>query len=332
MRRSWKAGRNWFTAHVVKSTNKPGAPEVGFVVDAGPGIGYGHVVRSHRLARALGDDSRITFFPLSTPCRGFLEAHGWNMGSAEGPFPPLVVTDLARPDAVLGAIEDQGCRHIAIRDLGLNQGPSDVLIDPSIANLLAYTDMAERDIFLGPDYMIVAPSPEERRPEDASVLVSLGGGASSEFTRPLAEALVAAGLRVFATKGFDAGNVSPSDGPVRWVETDAEIHDARSRCAVAVTTAGVSLYEMLASGVPTVAMGVDDVQLRTAEAFAERGAVENAGLLPGIDPRDLASRTIEMIRNHPLRERLGETGPKLVDGKGLARVSEIVRRELCLTA
>ncbi len=67
---------------MVKSTNKPGAPEVGFVVDAGPGIGYGYVVRCHRLARALGDDSRITFYPLSTPCRGFLEAHGWNLGSA----------------------------------------------------------------------------------------------------------------------------------------------------------------------------------------------------------------------------------------------------------
>ena len=316
-----------------RSINNSGKPDVGFVVDAGPELGYGHVVRCHRLAGALADCARIVFYPLSAACDSFLRAHGWTVDSAEGPLPQLVVTDLCRPAALMmDAIEAQGCRHIAIRDLGLNQGPSDILIDPSIANVLSYTDLEGRQVFMGPDYMIVAPRGEERHPDDTTVLVSLGGGASGEFARPLAEAMASAGLRVFATKGFDRGDRSPSDGPVQWLETDSEIHDAVSRSAVAVTTAGVSLYEMLAAGVPTVTLGVDDVQLRTAEAFAERGAVENAGLLSRIDPRDLASRTIEIVRNTALRERLRETGRKLVDGKGLVRVSEIVRRELCLTA
>ena len=95
---------------------------------------------------------------------------------------------------------------------------------------------------------------------------------------------------------------------------------------------GVTLYDLLGSGVPTIAVAFDRIQLRTADALHERGAVLSAGLLDRLAPNALLGCCMEMLENRPLVQRLSEAGRMLVDGKGLSRVVEIVRRQIWLTS
>jgi spore coat polysaccharide biosynthesis predicted glycosyltransferase SpsG len=88
---------------------------------------------------------------------------------------------------------------------------------------------------------------------------------------------------------------------------------------------------LLASGVPTMAVAFDRIQLRTADAFHERGAVLSAGLIHRLSPNGLQKCCAEMLENRSRIQQLSETGPMLVDGKGLSRVVEIVRRQLWQT-
>jgi hypothetical protein len=81
-----------------------------------------------------------------------------------------------------------------------------------------------------------------------------------------------------------------------------------------------------------VAVAFDRLQLRTADAFHERGAVLSAGLIHRLSPDALRRCCTEMLGNRSRIQQLSETAQMFVDGKGLSRVIEIVRRQLWLTS
>ncbi len=300
--------------------------EIGIIVNAGPSIGYGHAVRCLRLANALAVDASIKFYPLSEPCRDFLVA-----GNTDGRFeilestaaikdlPSLVITDLREAHGITAAIHRNDSRHISIHDLGLGQCCSDVVIDGSITRLFPYATDKSRAFFIGPQYMITRATVTRERPSD-NVLITFGGGSTANFASSISEELWKMGLTPITTRGFIGS--SPM--------TDAEFADAMATCRFAISGSGVSLYDLLASGVPTMAVAFDRIQLRTADAFHESGAVLNAGLIDRLSPNTLLRCCAEMLENPARTQQLSETGQLLVDGKGLSRVVEIVRRQLWL--
>ena len=306
------------------------AADVGFAVDAGPEVGYGHVVRCLRIAEGLMPDLRVSFYPLSLPCAQFLSEREHRV-QFDGRFPPITVSDLCREHPVTDAIRSQGCRHISIRDLGLAQCDSDVVIDGSITQIVPYATHPDRKMFVGPDYTVVDPRSPQRGETGDEIFLTLGGGIRSEYLNAVADALADRGFRICATQGFDRNFSSSPNPAVRWIRSRDEIQKAVSSCLLAITNAGISLYEMLAAGVPTIALSVDKRQLKTAIAFEERGAVRSAGEMSVLHPDEVVERAMEMRKTPSLMRHLTEAGRRLVDGQGLFRVREIVRRELCLT-
>lgn len=308
------------------STNQA---EIGVVVDAGPSLGYGHAVRCVRLGRALSKRNRVVFYPLSLVCKEFVESYGFQTVTLQDSqpkpdsamFPALVITDLREAHGITAAIHRNGSRHISIHDLGLAQCHSDVAIDGSVTRLFPYQPSKDRNLFLGPAYMITRDVVRRGKP-DNSVLITFGGGSTARLGAGLSDYLSQLGFRPIMTHGFTgSGRLS-----------DAEFAEAMSNCCFAISGSGVTLYDLLASGVPTIAVAFDRVQLRTAAAFHELGAVMSAGLLDRLSTKSLLRCCSELIEDRSLVQRITSTGQTLVDGKGLSRVVEIVRRQLWLTS
>ena len=297
------------------STNRS---RIGLVADADAELGYGHAVRCLRIARAFPGEAAI--YPLSEDCRRFFEAAGFGSAVRDWKsemFPEVMLTDLRESYAVTEAIQQQGSIHVSIRDMGLSQCRSDITIDGSVAHAIPYETDPGQTLFLGPQYMITRPV-VDRVPEaeiEDTVFVTLGGGASAGFARQIAEQLRPFGLRVIATTGFGSNVRMP----------DAVIEHAMATCRFAISTAGTTLYDLLASGVPTIAVAVDPLQLRTADAFHDLGATMSAGLLDRLSSGELLERCNEILGNRSLVSQMVSTGQGLIDGKGLSRVVEIVR-------
>lgn len=296
--------------------------EIGIVVDAGPKLGYGHAVRTVRLARALSKSYTVVFYPVSQICREFIESFGFATSEIGYAFPPLVITDLREAHGITAAIHRQGSRHISIHDLGLAQCHSDVAIDGSITRLFPYGKDKDRQMFVGPQYMITRDAIPRGKTEN-TVLVTFGGGSTAQLAAGITRHLSEMGLRPITTQGFvGSGGMS-----------DNEFAMAMSTCRFAISGSGVTLYDLLASGVPTIAVAFDRIQLRTAEAFHEAGAVLSAGLLTASSsPASILRCCQEMLENRTLAQKVSQAGQMFVDGKGLSRVVEIVRRQLWLTS
>src|SRR5438128_12648457 len=146
--RSWNPGRSWWREPVSVSPESEISgtdSRIGIIVDAGPSLGYGHVVRCLRLADALTADAAVTFYPLSESCRDFLvnaEPAG-KFGICEpdfetNGFPSLMITDLRETHGITAAIHRHGSSHISIHDHGLAQCHSDIVIDGSVTPLFPY--------------------------------------------------------------------------------------------------------------------------------------------------------------------------------------------------
>lgn len=293
---------------------------IGLVVNAGPSLGYGHAIRCQRIARAFGGEAAI--FPVSEVCRRFFESTGFGQAIQDwksDEFPPMMVTDLREPHPVCDAILDQGPAYVSILDMGLAQCRSDIVIDGSVANAVPYSCIEGQSLFLGPRYMITRQPVVRTSARDIedTVLISVGGGAGAEFAKRIAEQLQPLGLRVVTTSGFGSNPRTPPT-------PDSEIERAMARCRFAISASGTTLYDLLASGVPTIAFAVDRFQLQTADEFQELGAVLSAGLLDRLTPGELLDRCRELLGNGPLVSRMVSIGRNLVDGKGLSRVVDIV--------
>jgi spore coat polysaccharide biosynthesis predicted glycosyltransferase SpsG len=298
---------------------------IGVVVDAGPAVGYGHALRCIRLAEALSVEAPITFYPASEACERFIREAMPEVEirhpNSEASFPAVVISDLRESHGVIAAIHRNGSRHISIHDLGLGQCPSDVVIDGSVTTLFPYPQDKDRSFFVGPQYMITRPAVQRGKTAD-TVLVTVGCGRTAAFAQKAMEEIAALGLRAVATHGCIG----------RQPLTDKELGVAMSTCLFAISGSGMPLYDLLASGVPTIAVAFDRIQLRTADAFHERGAVLSAGAADRLASSTLSRFCIEMLENRQLVQRISRIGQALIDGKGLSRVVEIVRRELWLSS
>jgi spore coat polysaccharide biosynthesis predicted glycosyltransferase SpsG len=299
--------------------------KVGLAVNASLSLGFGHAVRCRRVARALGDHTAI--YPVSEPCRRFFEASGFGsqiLDWKSAALPPVVVTDLREAHPITHAIRNQSSIHISIHDMGLAQCLSDVAIDGSVANVVPYAPHQDQELFLGPRYMITRPVARTAVTDiEDTVLVTLGGGASADFARRIADHMKPLGIRVVTTTGFGSNPRNPST-------PDCQIEHAMATCRFAISAAGTTLYDLLATGVPTIAVAVDRIQLRTAEEFQKLGATMSAGLLDRLSSSELLDRCREMLGNKILVSQMVSTGRDIVDGKGLSRVVEIIenpRRE-----
>jgi hypothetical protein len=272
-----------------------------------------------RIARALKGHTAI--FPVSEVCRRFFESSGFGAEVLDwktDTLPPVMVTDLREAHPITHAIRSQGAVHVSIHDMGLAQCPSHAAIDGSVAHVVPYAAHQDQALFLGAGYMITRPVARAAMADiEDTVLVTVGGGASAEFGRRIAEQLKPLGIRVVTTTGFGS---SPRNPPT----PESQVEHAMATCRFAISAAGTTLYDLLASGVPTIAVAVDRIQLRTAEEFQQMGATVSAGLLDRLSSSELLDRCREMLGNELVVSKMVSTGRDTVDGKGLSRVVDII--------
>lgn len=316
-----------------------------FRVAAGPRQGYGHLVRSRRLAHALG-------VPWVVSIRGGPAARdvARELGGLVDERPVrdliderrpavLVVDDPARApaEAVIRLARRAGVATLGLHDLGLGCLDADVVVDGSLPGGPALARVEARRRRTGPRYAVVdSCTCDVRRRVDRrprwDIVVSLGGGRRATLAlavaRRLAERSPAA--RVVVTTGFaeTPGNSTPAG--VVWWPRGRSIVRAIASARVAVLGGGVTAYEAAALGVPAVLVDVVRAQRPTVRALARCGAAVAGGSITrrvtGAALERLVARVERLLRSPARQRAMAAAGRALVDGRGAVRVAALVRR------
>ena len=305
-----------------------------FRVAAGPRRGFGHLVRSISLARAMGvrpllclrGPSQIEDTAIALGADVLTDGVP---GSIAVLRPDVVVVDDPLAGAArrwVAAARRAGAIVVTIHDLGLGFAAGDVVIDGSVTRQVSAR--SARMALTGARYAILdpmLPRPPRRRPADKArrVLVALGGGPRREIARAIAEAIARADpdAEIRVAGGFSIAPPAAARN-ITWLAPVRGLGDELSRATVAVVGGGVSLYEACAVGVPTIGLPVVAAQAPTVHAFARRGAA--LGMPLKADGEQTAAQVIALLDDPRRRALLRRRSMKLVDGQGAARAAAAV--------
>jgi UDP-2,4-diacetamido-2,4,6-trideoxy-beta-L-altropyranose hydrolase len=325
------------------------APRVAFLTHGGPDIGLGHVARCLSLARALAADGARGVFLLGMEARvtSAVEAAGFDAvetdwesaaaaaGDLVAALRPeaLVVDSYAVSGALLDLLRPLVGQLVAIDDLADRPLPVHTVVNGAAgADHLEYRGgLPETVYLLGPRYALLdaayAAAPERKtRPSVERVLVTLGGSSHPAALRAVVQAALSLGTAaVDVPVGPFAGEaVADAIGDARVVvhRGISALRPLMLAADVAISGAGMTLYELAATATPVVSVTMAPNQRPNAAAFERAGAALTAGSADHPDLGTIVARHLgRLAADAALREQLGAAGRRVVDGQGASRVA-----------
>lgn len=325
-------------------------PRILFVVDAGPQVGGGHVMRSLTLAKALEaqgasyafvgppavselldtfspDSARIAADDLAAAAvREAFDAVAFDHYGLSEPDhramaqgrPVLVIDDLA--DRALGAdiVVDAGPERKAEDYLGLVPETCRLLLGPNFA--------AVRPEFAA----LRAPALAWRGEPVQRILVSMGltdvGGITSRVVELIRRRATDAGLDIVL------GAAAPSlPGLTKVARRDPRLllhvdtpHMARltAEADIGVGAPGSTTWERCILGLPSVLVVLADNQRPAARAMADREAALVVDLADPEFDRSFDRALWNLLRDAGLRRELARRSSEICDGLGAGRTAE----------
>lgn len=311
--------------------NPPGRVHVLFRVAAGPRIGHGHLRRAEVLARALRWPATVSIRGAARVAGALTPVPDAGAGATlDGVAPDLLVLDDPHPVHGRTWVRAAARRHVpvvSLHDLGLARVASTLAIDGSIVSP-AHGWPAER-VLRGLDYAVIAaPSPGRPAGQVRRALVSLGGGPRPALTRAILAQLRERHPSVHWLVTHAAPEPrEPGRQHVRPIVARRGLGPWFARVDVAIVGGGISLYEAVAAGVPTIAVPVVRAQRPTIRGFAARNlAIDGGGRSSTVAAiaRRVADRFDALVADARWRRDVRRMGPRAIDGRGAKRVAAAI--------
>lgn len=319
-------------------------------------IGYGHVMRSLTVARALAVQGRARARFLMAPGSDAapVESLGLEVarpaGGETGPDGlsglaspgdgPLLIDSYAVTKRDLEGLRQAGFRVTLFDDENrLNSYPCDVVVNSAPgAERLPYRGLPETRFCLGADFF---PLRDEFRLARAargdggravsSMVVTCGGSDPEDQTSRILETTAPAtrNLDVIAVLGPGyrgrAESLAKTLPNVTCRRRVADMAALFNGVDLAVSAAGGTAMELAYMGVPTVLLALSNDQEKVAAALEAAGAAAYVG--PWRERiEDRLRSSVETLANGgpEARRRMSAAGRKLIDGGGAKRVADAV--------
>jgi spore coat polysaccharide biosynthesis predicted glycosyltransferase SpsG len=317
----------------------------------------GHVFRMLVLAQELVETGGCCVRFLTRPFARTLELvaeRGFAaeiLGEGEGnvfPFPPGFGAD---PPAVLindildtlaeymEAVRPLAGRIANLDDQGAGLARADLVINSLPCRFVAPGGAAKARYLEGPEYLILAPEFQRRRPAGrpisnacASILVTLGGSDTYGYSIPVVQALRQLGelQRIAVVLGPAFQHHRPlaeaveGDGRFQLSRSVPSLARVMESHELAITGGGMTLFEAAALGLPTLALASEDFERENIRWGQGRGFTRYLGEGRKLSPEAIAAEVQSLLGDWALRREMSLAGPRAVDGQGARRVAELI--------
>ena len=326
-------------------------PKILFVVDAGPLVGGGHVMRSLTLARALqaqgasyafvGPQAVGELLNAFAPDTPRMAAEDLAAATVRESFDAIVFDHygLAEPDHRAMA---QGRPVLVVDDLADRPLGADIVVDAGperrAEDYLGLTPEATR-LLLGPNFAAVRPEFAALRGPALAwrgepvqrVLIAMGltdlGGVTARIVERVRPRLNDTGIDVVL------GAAAPSlPGLTKVARRDPRLmlhvdtpHMARltAEADVGIGAPGSSTWERCVLGLPSVMVVLADNQRPAARALAQRGAALVVDIAAADFDTAFDRALMKLLRDAGVRRDLAARSAEICDGLGAGRIAEI---------
>lgn len=327
---------------------------VAFCTNGGPLIGLGHLRRCMTLAGVLQGHGAVARFAVNL-APGVLEVlrqagfEGVSVGEGGDLDLSEVLRHIQEWDAqalVIDSYTVQGHQLArpgmpvlaVIDDLADQTWPVDLVINGGAnAHELVYRTSPHTRLLLGTPYALVreefAQEPNRlTRKVVQRVLIAVGGmdqfGLTLRLMEWTREALGGVAMEVIVGPFFSEDEThqleraTRAEGRVTLHRDPPKIRDLMLSCDVAIAGGGQTVYELAATGTPSLAIRMFDNQTGNVTALAAKGTLTWVGDAQDKDLHEKVHRALGQLSGEPeRREAMSRDGRLLVDGCGAQRVA-----------
>jgi len=334
--------------------------------DSGREIGMGHIYRSLAYARLLSEqlsDIEIKFFMCNFPegiaevkkeghTPFFLPVHS-RQADYEAAFnayqPDLLIIDTAGSSPELMAASRGSARSvITLDDLEPSGCEADIIVNGIVwatRRLPEKIDSAK--VYQGIEYLplreqfAAANQCSRHIPSQVrELIISTGGADHRGFMIMLMNALQKLPFQCHVNVIVGPGCINTIEvkntakqisGCVRFsvLECVTNMADYLMAADIAVVTGGTVMFESVVCSAPAVVACSYEHQVPQAEWLHSQGAIANLGYFPEeIDASQVVHTVNELAEDILRRQNIAAIGRKLVDGRGIYRLLDIVKSRL----
>lgn len=288
-----------------------------FRATGGPGTGWGHVMRCLALADGLRRARWDVSFRLedSSPDVARFVSREFPVVDARAPCDWAVFDSYALGEGDRRQVLETDMKLLCIDDQARGRFSADVILNANPgARASEYRCARPTRLLLGSRYCLLRAPFRRRMPAKRiakrarRLLVSFGG------TDPLrmADRVLSALPSGFEVRVLRGATASETAALMKWAD-------------MAVTAAGSTCWELARVGVPLLAVACAENQRRVADAVHRRGIGMSLGSRQDLIPGRLRDRLETLAADPERRERMSRKGQKIVDGRGVERVIEVMK-------
>jgi UDP-2,4-diacetamido-2,4,6-trideoxy-beta-L-altropyranose hydrolase len=219
---------------------------------------------------------------------------------------------------------------------------ADVILNQNLyAEDVKYLHNPGTRLLLGPQYALLRKEIlpwREKRPmalqETLRIVVTMGGSDPENVTLEVIHALQKLPSGSFSAKIIIGGSNPHSESIARSLRLSGHsiemVHDIRNigelfaASDLAINAGGSTTLELAYIGVPMITIVIADNQKPVCEALAMRKAAINLGVFTAATAKKIFSAIRKVMKSPELRTELSGNGVMLVDGKGAARVADLL--------
>jgi len=99
-------------------------------------------------------------------------------------------------------------------------------------------------------------------------------------------------------------------------------------CDLAVTSSGLTKYEMAITGTPSLQVSFNKDYAAVNESFLKNGTAKHLGVYDAVSCQSISKAITGLLDNVRQRRFMSEAGKNLLDGLGTERIIEAIRRKL----
>ncbi|RJP61680.1 MAG: hypothetical protein C4541_01385 [Candidatus Auribacter fodinae] len=316
-------------------------------------IGLGHIMRARSLCTVL---RRNTIQPLvltSSPDYVVSEIASWGVQVENVPDGDIyqkalsyrdrynariVVQDVRDTDeATVRALADEDFYLIHFDDLGSGRDYADVLIDANLSEKQISSISGQIRMF-GKQYMVMDPVFSEIHDRDKSVapvvrnlVISLGGSDPRNLTPWIVE-LLGSHLQKFQIKVVVGSGVKDAERVKQlcskfhyeYIYDTDSMGELLYEADIAIISGGVTLYEAVASGTPSLVLPQVEHQYDIGREFERLGFCFCPFSYNEKDAWKFLQAFSRVIKNKELREAMSLRGKEIIDAKGVFRIANLI--------
>jgi UDP-2,4-diacetamido-2,4,6-trideoxy-beta-L-altropyranose hydrolase len=338
--------------------------KIAFRVDGRPGIGIGHIMRSLALAGAFPAENKI-FFIIKDNEKLFKlinlslyelilieeklseeeEIDRLKSILREKAIDILIIDSYQINQYYLNEMKEHVWKLVSIHDFAPFPFPSDIVINGNpYALLLDYKTTTNTRFLLGSKYTLLSEEfrdiPEKFINEEVKrVLITMGGSDILNYTPQIINFIsnIKENLQYdivigpyFSNKYQILNEVNRANKEISLHFNYYNIKKLMLQDDIAISAGGSTLYQLIATGIPTIAFLVAKNQYNNLLFLMDKGIVlnfSNMTVSQKIDFESFKEALFKLMFSYDLRKNMSNKGQKLIDGFGAKRCVDIILSE-----